>query len=71
MTSTYTRAALRSSQLRDNRATPMTVPRTVASTMPMSDTRSVLTRPMTRASRTGWRWRKSLSGMGNDAGLSR
>ena len=55
----------------DSRATPISVPRTVARTMPVIDSRSVFERPSTMASRTGWVGRKSLDGIGKPAGWSR
>ena len=55
----------------DSRPMPITVPSTVASTMPVIDRRSVLNRPSTMASRVRCAWRKSLDGIGKPAGWSR
>ncbi len=50
---------------------PSRIPRTVASTMPVTARRRVLSKPSTRASLTGWVWRKSLPAIGKLAGWSR
>ena len=68
--STYTRVALRRMKFWDSRPTPIRVPRTVASTMPVIAKRSVLKNPSTIASCVRWAWRKSLDGIGNPAGWS-
>ena len=47
MTSTYTWARLRTMKFFDSRATPISVPNTVARTMPVIARRSVLSRPTT------------------------
>ena len=48
---------LRTTKFCDSRATPISVPSTVASTMPVIDRRSVLNRPSTMASCVGCVWR--------------
>ena len=50
---------------------PTIVPSTVASTMPTTETRTVLRNPSTNASRVGAFWDRSLPVISNDVGLSR
>ena len=69
--STYAVDNVRTSQLRLRRPMPMIVPSTVASTMPATETRKVLRKPWTNASRTGALCESSLPVISNEVGLSR
>ena len=70
MISTYHFAALRTMKFCESLAMPTMVPSTVASTMPVIDSRSVLRRPSTMASRVVCVVRNVLDGMGKPAGWS-
>ena len=69
--STYARAVLRRMKFCDRRATPISVPNTVASTMPVIARRSVLKKPSRMASFVGCEGRNELDGIGKPAGWSR
>jgi hypothetical protein len=58
-------------QFVDSRAMPISVPSTVAAMMPTTATRSVLSSPSTRASRTGALCDSEFPVIWNAAGLSR